>query len=284
VAGVNAAAASLALEALLCGPSRPGRVIGAFPTAIYVWVPGGDPPVVSVVTSDGVRLPNAIVVPATSVDRPFAQVGEQTPAAVGNASVAVGTLEVRPVRWWSPRPRLDAIDPATLAAALTRAAARLALWPPPGPGALQLASSAAALGAAMGRSDAGGAAAAAQRLIGLGPGLTPAGDDVLAGALAAVSALDPSARLAGCHDALARVAVTAAGRTTTLSAALLRHAARGEVAAPAAAFLAALAGHGDPDAAAAALGRLGHSSGLDLAAGMMLTARALAREGWEVAG
>ena len=62
-------------------------------------------------------------------------------------------------------------------------------------------------------------------LLGLGPGLTPAGDDVLAGALVALrSAVDPAA------DAL-EAAVPPPIRwpgTSTVSAALLGHAALGE--------------------------------------------------------
>src|SRR5262249_13546495 len=59
-------------------------------------------------------------------------------------------------------------------------------------------------------------------LLGRGPGLTPAGDDVLAGLLAGRAAYGPDDR------ALADdICALAPSRTTALSAALLRHAARG---------------------------------------------------------
>jgi hypothetical protein len=69
------------------------------------------------------------------------------------------------------------------------------------------------------------AARAARQLIGLGPGLTPSGDDALAGVEAALHALrHPICGFLGA--ALGDVEA----RTTTVSVALLRHAAQGEAA------------------------------------------------------
>ena len=62
-------------------------------------------------------------------------------------------------------------------------------------------------------------------LLGLGPGLTPLGDDVLCGWLAAAV----GRRHPGLADISSAVALAAAQRTTTLSATLLRCAVRGEV-------------------------------------------------------
>jgi hypothetical protein len=71
---------------------------------------------------------------------------------------------------------------------------------------------------------ADGDAAAAGRLLGLGPGLTPVGDDVLAGWLAtAVACRHPSM-----PDLRSTVALSASERTTVVSATLLACAARGE--------------------------------------------------------
>jgi len=94
---------------------------------------------------------------------------------------------------------------------------------------------AAALSAAIGAGDHPGASAAARTLIGLGPGLTPSGDDVLAGVEAALRALrHPVAGfLAGALDDIG-------DRTTSVSAALLRHAADGEFAERIATVVAAL--------------------------------------------
>jgi len=117
--------------------------------------------------------------------------------------------------------------------------------------------------AALGRGDLLSAAAA---LGGLGPGLTPAGDDALAGIFLAHRALagrsaEPSLL------AMAEVAVT-----TDLSAAFLRWAARGQAVEPVHAFLAAIAAGNRPAAltATSRIASLGASSGADLLLGLGL--------------
>lgn len=81
----------------------------------------------------------------------------------------------------------------------------------------------ATLRGAIARTDHRAAAVAARSLIGLGPGLTPSGDDALAGIEAALRALGhPAAGF------LATALDDVTERTTVVSAALLRHAARGE--------------------------------------------------------
>lgn len=103
-------------------------------------------------------------------------------------------------------------------------------------------------------------------LIGLGPGLTPAGDDFLSGFLAAARAGDP-APLTALHQA----AEANLGRTGSISAFLLRCAIEGFWPAALVDLAEALAAENGPDALAAlgALGRLGHSSGRDLATGFL---------------
>ena len=112
----------------------------------------------------------------------------------------------------------------------------------------------------------GDLAAAFRRLEGRGAGLTPSGDDVLAGILL-VCAIRPDRRptLGG----LARSA-----RTTALSRAFLRWAAAGQSIQPAHALLDA-AGSGDRDAmgrAARSLAAVGATSGRALVAGAALAA------------
>lgn len=111
----------------------------------------------------------------------------------------------------------------------------------------------------------GRAPAAASALIGLGPGLTPAGDDFVGGALIALHAR-------GSHDVAARIGrwalALAERRTGRISRAHLACAARGEAHEALHALLAAR----DPDAVVAAmdaLDRVGHSSGWDAAAGAL---------------
>ncbi|MFN2478623.1 MAG: DUF2877 domain-containing protein [Pseudonocardiaceae bacterium] len=104
----------------------------------------------------------------------------------------------------------------------------------------------------------------AARLGGRGPGLTPAGDDVLAGALLAARArCGPAA-----EPELS--AVAASVRTAEPAAAFLTWAARGQCIEPAHAVLLALAARDEPraHAAAARLVAVGASSGAALLAGL----------------
>lgn len=108
---------------------------------------------------------------------------------------------------------------------------------------------------------------------GRGPGLTPAGDDLLAGLLVV-------ARIAGGASAEDRLVALAAGvPTTEVAAAFLAWAARGRSIAPVHDRLVALAA-GDAAAAARALDRLlavGADSGTHLAAGLGLGVAQLGR-------
>jgi hypothetical protein len=121
-------------------------------------------------------------------------------------------------------------------------------------------------------------AEAAARLLGRGPGLTPEGDDVLAGAAVGLRALGPAAgATAGEIDALvgALVPPDLRGRTAALSATLLRLAAEGAAPEP----VHRLLGPGDRGAALADLRRLGASTGAAIAAGIALAARYLVLTG-----
>jgi hypothetical protein len=102
-------------------------------------------------------------------------------------------------------------------------------------------------------------------LVGSGPGLTPSGDDVVAGALVAACATsDPRLQrwLAETRSAL-RV-----HRTTAVSRALLQHAMDGYATPELAAFVVAVC-TGDPGPATRALLAVGHTSGAALAAGAL---------------
>lgn len=107
---------------------------------------------------------------------------------------------------------------------------------------------------------------AARLLGGRGPGLTPAGDDVLAGILV-VSAIGPDP-----VDPAVRAAAAVARPTTAVARAFLHWAARGESIAPVHNLLGRLS-RGDGPAARRALAdlcRVGASSGADLALGLEL--------------
>src|SRR5687767_3921582 len=226
------AAASTGVAELLRGPVRQARVLMSVPAAVYVHIPndrGGD--VVGVLTSDAARLPLGCVLFRPSNGRPLVALPSGAPAEVGGGRIVVGDLAVSAAAWWNPRPRLRSLRPALLPEGVRQL--RNALYGegvppsaftlpglPAGPGGPP-----AAPRGAVPRADLDAALRTASRLIGLGPGLTPAGDDVMAGTIAGLVLLGhPSAdRFA------AGVYALAAGRTTELSRALLRHAACGRV-------------------------------------------------------
>jgi Protein of unknown function (DUF2877) len=115
---------------------------------------------------------------------------------------------------------------------------------------------------------------AAAMLIGLGPGLTPSGDDLLGGAMIALHA---TGRAAAASRLAAWALPLAETRTGAISRAHLVCAAAGEGSASLHEVLAALL-TGDVAAlaeAVAALGAIGHSSGWDMLAGATLACAAV---------
>jgi hypothetical protein len=169
----------------------------------------------------------------------------------------VGPFEGRVARWWRPpRPHgLTAAGLATVAGELSRGV-------PDAPDPRVATAVAGLVGAlATGAPPTGWVA----RLLGRGPGLTPLGDDVLAGALVTLGALgEPGFARLG-----AAVRELAPGRTTAVSVALLCHAARGECIPELDAVLTA-ARRGSPVAGAVdALLGVGGSSGTGLARGVL---------------
>lgn len=127
--------------------------------------------------------------------------------------------------------------------------------------------------------DGDKASESAVGLLGLGPGLTPSGDDLLAGLLAVCRWSRQRLADAGAGQALAvwgaiieAVLAEAPARTTRLSARLLAYAAEGIMYEPAMSLGGVLcAGRtGDVQGAAVRLFGLGHSSGTDMAVGMLL--------------
>ena len=124
----------------------------------------------------------------------------------------------------------------------------------------------AALREAVARDDRGAAALAARPLVGLGPGLTPSGDDALVGIEAALRALGhPAAGF------LSRALDDVTDRTTDVSTALLRHAARGEFSGRIHRLLAALLDENDSElpAAIARAVAWGATSGRDCLLGVI---------------
>lgn len=108
--------------------------------------------------------------------------------------------------------------------------------------------------------------AAVSALAGLGDGLTPAGDDLLGG-LALMLRAQSSAHLAPLRGAV----MPCLQRTHPISAAHLREALDGRASAPALVALRGLLDSND-EAVETACAQLGHTSGWDMLAGMLLAA------------
>jgi hypothetical protein len=142
-----------------------------------------------------------------------------------------------------------------------------ALRSPAGARALQ------ALGRGLAAGDARAFADAACALVGFGEGLTPAGDDCVVGALAAVQRLSPAwlSTRAAQADRLAEAART---RTTDLARDFLLEALDGRFAEPVLALLTALSNDRAEDAAKRLLS-MGATSGADTLCGIRLACRAL---------
>jgi hypothetical protein len=255
------AAVSTAVAPLLRTPVA-GTVLACFPAAVYVQLASGA--VLAVVTSDGLRLPNSLVVAASSREAPFARHTPGGAAAVADGVLVLDGVGYRPVRTWAPR---EGTAGALQRSALATLDDQLPAAPHTGDTAHRLRAGTTRLGAALRTGD--GLAGAADGLLGLGPGLTPAGDDVLAGVLVTYAHLGPGL------PALASRVRERAHVTTTLSADLLHHAGERRAAAPVLGLLDALVGARPVAPALADLLAVGSTSGHDTATGVLLAARAL---------
>jgi hypothetical protein len=167
-------AASAAVAAMLTGPRRPVAVVAATPQAIYL--ASGDPelPALCLATPDAVRVPCALVTPVLPDD--------PADGTVGDGTLVLGSFTGRVARWWrTPRPR--GLTAAGLRAVAVQLASRV-------PAKLDPTAEAAREDLVRGLATGGPLTGAVRRLLGYGPGLTPLGDDVLAGALVTLGALD----------------------------------------------------------------------------------------------
>jgi Protein of unknown function (DUF2877) len=261
-----AAAASTALRPVLTGPVHRARWLGATQGAVYLAIPGrsgrpgqsGQPGALAVLAHDALRLPCGLVLATTSAELPLTALA---PRDGGRAECVIGEGTVR---WTGPAGHV-------MVSAVREWAPARAARGPVAAGALAAVRAALARGA----DDAAVAdlrAGAVAGLVGQGPGLTPSGDDLLAGFLVGAHAFGLEVR--SVREAVIRLAPAA---TTTLSAALLWHAVRGECIQEVAAFAAALTGRGEPGPAVERLLAVGHTSGGALARGVLLAAERAAQ-------
>lgn len=235
------AAADDALRPLLTGPVRPAKLLAVVTDAVHLQVGST---LVVVCGPSAVRLPGSVTLAAplsTILDLDVLD-----PATVGAGHLVLGRRALSVRRWMAaPRPRLR-----NVAAAVRRART---VDVPAAPALLEQ--------ALRGETDVNTTIAG---MIGLGPGLTPAGDDIVAGALLTLTAAnDPRQRAVGAatHDQL--------HRTTAVSRALLQAAAQGRCIPQAARFIAALDGREELNSARNALIDVGHSSGEAVVTGIV---------------
>jgi hypothetical protein len=253
-----AAAASVSVARVLTGPVRTVTVTASLSNALYVSTLDPDTPAVCLVSAEAIRVPCALILgPGVAV--PPATVG--APAWLGEGRLGSCGTSVSVTRWWRPA-RARWKNTAAIMDAVGRATAGAELWQP-----------AAALGAALTSCSPQALAAPVRALLGRGPGLTPLGDDVLAGVLVTLHA-------AG-HPAVRPLVATLAGAlaarpdtaTTPVSAALLAHAGRGECIPQLAALLSGGEGPGGTESTEGAVDDLlavGHSSGGGLLLGVRI--------------
>jgi hypothetical protein len=247
---VQPAVASLAIRDLLHGPHRDGRVIGTADGMVLTEFGGaaGEPRVVVIATAERVRLPNSVTTPAAPLSAP-----PGTHVHAGNEHLVVAGITIAPRRWWDPVPVVGPLSRARLDHGATTLA-RLCGQSQHAPG-LPGHTRPATLAGCCAAGDLASAVEHAEALVGLGPGLVPAGDGVLCGLLLALrllgGAIPGGTKPVWLADWLsAAVTAYARDRTVPLGASMLHCAARGQAPAEVSAVLHGLAGEEPAEPAA----------------------------------
>lgn len=266
------AASCAAVHDLISGPPQPARWLGASPSALYLLTRPSTSSnlstVLAILALDAVRLPCALVVAHPCAELPLSTIAPAPDrrhcemARVGNGEISwagdSGVVTISAVRQWAPaRARNGSPQPDPCHAVSARLSA-IDIGIPEAPiEALVRA----------GRHPEGGCTAVSS-LLGCGPGLTPSGDDVLAGFVLGCRAFGHQI-----PGVLAAVSQLAPLGTSALSAQLLQHAVGGESVPQVVEFIDALAGRTDIYPALEQLLAVGHTSGAALALGVLAAAR-----------
>ena len=237
----------------------PARLLGLSDHAVWI---GVDDEVIVLSDKETVRLPNTVEL---AVDHLGRWVSNDDAVVVGGGIITVGLLTVSPRRWFDPQPILSKCSSVQLAKNVTTLVDHAG------------APTDTCLGEALAGEDVEAVLSAVRLLLGKGQGLTPEGDDVVAGALASYVLLGRSigvnsTLLEGVTQPLEELSRT---QTNSFSGALLRHALQGRVARPFSDVLHALTGRGDIASTTDRLLAVGHSSGPALAAGLRVGSSAI---------
>ncbi len=205
-------------------------------------------------------------------------VGDQLVGRADALCWADGYLSLSHASIWEPHVVWSPIDSAT-AEQLRRIAARSSRGSiftddAPSPAQARAQRGAAQISAGLFTNNVDAMADGARRLAGLGPGLTPAGDDFLLGVMVGVWMSHGTWKA---ERLCAQIAEVAAPRTTSLSTAWLQHAARGELSEPWHRLWRVLGARDEKalKTAVAEIAAVGASSGRDALAGLRCALDAL---------
>lgn len=231
--------------------------------------------VVAIEAPGGLDLPIGITAPTYEV----ARVNQSSTVIIGGGRLEYDNGALRCLKYRADRPELTATE-MQLASAAQILDVEIARWGPPDVPVTVL-HRIDALACAIARSPVAELSAALERVIGLGPGSTPAGDDAVCGAVATMAALGrgrgPIAAWSRCVvDEISHALVGMLPSTTPLSAELLECAMRGFML-PRLADCIVLALQGRCIRRAMDdLRRVGHDSGYFLATGAAISLRVAA--------
>lgn len=254
-------ACSASVREVLAGPRQEANWLGVCDSAVYLLTESST--VLAVLTHDAVRLPCAVVLPHTAAELPLARIAQ--PSGYTAPSVGAGMLQwagpsgdvsVECTRQWRP-PHVPTGSPRPSALTHLRRAV----------GCIDVGLEPARVAALAHADGVNAQSSAAAALLGCGPGLTPSGDDVLAGFLVGVRAFGH-----GAPGVERTVADTASIATTALSAQLLHSAALGECVEQLADVVRGLISGSLSPAAVIRLRAVGHTSGTALAHGLLAAA------------
>lgn len=241
------------VQPLFAQPTRAGHVHSIFPGALNIAV---DETLFTLLSDEKPRMPSSVRLPRYIMEQLYSRLSAGAQVRVGDGKLSIPILDLsihlpdreawEPVprvaahRWRSPvvntrirelarylaqRGQQDGLAPLVRPLLLGEATQET----PPGRIALPLLS---LLVQGCREQDIAKVEQATRGLAGLGPGLTPSGDDTLGGFIGvlALAGAQPGMDAAANKRLAAAIANAARPRTTFLSATLLAHAARGEMA------------------------------------------------------